>query len=109
MIDGFNTHRQAELDEEDVSASEFSPDCTEAELSPHLTPLDGPTLQLRDGAARVSPPRQGLDLNQGFWLKVWLWLQFSIVVFVFLYAMAKRGPGLVLTDENKKAAARRRR
>jgi len=99
MIDGFNTHQQeAELDETDVSASEFSPDCTEAAVSPPLTPLDV-----------VSPARQGADLNHGFWLKVWLWLQFSIVVFVFLYAMAKRGPALVLTDENKKAAVRRRR
>ena len=99
MIDGFNNHQQeAEFDETDVSASEFSPDCTEAEVSPPLTPHDV-----------VSLPRQGTDLNHGFWLKVWLWLQFSIVVFVFLYAMAKRGPALVLTDENKKAAARRRR
>ena len=111
MIDGFDTHRQgpAELDEEDVSASEFSPDCTEAELSPRLTPHNGPTLQLRDEATGVSPPRQRAALDQGFWLKVWLWLQFSIVVFVFLYTMAKRGPALALTDENKKAVARRRR
>ena len=109
MIDGFNTHQQAQLADEDASASEFSPDCTEAELSPPLTPLDGPDLQLCDEAAGVSPPRQAADLSQGFWLKVWLWLQFSIVVFVFLYAMAKRGPGLVLTDEDKKATARRRR
>jgi len=107
MIDGFNTHQQ--VDDEDVSASEFSPECTEAELSPPLTPHgDGATLQRSDEATEFSPPRQGADLNQGFWLKVWLWVQFSIVVFVFLYAMAKRGPGLVLTDENKAAARRRR-
>ena len=104
MIDGFNTHRQ--VDDEDVSASEFSPECTEAELSPPLTAHgNGATF---DEATGVSPPRHGADLNQGFWLKVWLWVQFSIVIFVFLYAMAKRGPALVLTDENKAAARRRR-
>ncbi|KIM46579.1 hypothetical protein M413DRAFT_441666 [Hebeloma cylindrosporum] len=108
MIVGFDA-QSSQLDE-DVSASEFSPDCTEGELSPPLTPHgDGATLRLHDEAAGVSPPRQGMDPNQGFWLKAWLWLQFSIVIFVFLYAMAKRGPTSVLTDENRKAPARRRR
>ena len=102
MISGFDAHSKAEPDN-DVSASEYSPGSTEAELSPPLTPQVA-TLQ-------VSPPRQQReeDLNQGFWFKVWLWLQFSIGVFVFLYAVAKRGPTLVLKDENRKPVARRRR
>lgn len=46
--------------------------------------------------------------NSGFLLQVWLWLQFAIVVFVFLYAMARRGPTKVLTEDHKRAVARRR-
>jgi hypothetical protein len=111
MIGTFDAHSQQAEPDEDISASEFSPGSTEAELSPPSTPhADGAPLHLRDTAAGVSPPRRGAeDPSQGFWLKVWLWLQFSIVVFVFLYAVAKRGPTLVLKDENKKGVARRRR
>ncbi|PPQ67580.1 hypothetical protein CVT25_012074 [Psilocybe cyanescens] len=46
--------------------------------------------------------------NSGFLLQVWLWLQFAIVVFVFLYAMARRGPAKVLTEDHKRAVAHRR-
>ena len=31
--------------------------------------------------------------------EVWLWLQFAIIMFVFVYVMAKRGPKGVLLDE----------
>ncbi|TCD70799.1 hypothetical protein EIP91_001489 [Steccherinum ochraceum] len=46
----------------------------------------------------------------GFILEVWLWLQFAIVVMVFLWAMARRGPKSVLRDaENRKASGTVRR
>lgn len=37
----------------------------------------------------------------GFILEVWLWLQFAIVVMVFLWAMARRGPKSVLEDAER--------
>lgn len=40
----------------------------------------------------------------GFILEVWLWLQFAIVVLVFLWAMARRGPKSILHE----AESRRR-
>ncbi|KAH9951720.1 hypothetical protein B0H21DRAFT_717203 [Amylocystis lapponica] len=38
----------------------------------------------------------------GFMLEVWLWLQFAIVVLVFLWTMAKRGPKSVLEDAERR-------
>jgi hypothetical protein len=35
-------------------------------------------------------------------LELWLWLQFVIIVLVFLWAMAKRGPKSVLGEANKR-------
>ncbi|KAF8806214.1 hypothetical protein BYT27DRAFT_7339396 [Phlegmacium glaucopus] len=34
--------------------------------------------------------------------EVWLWFQFAIIIFVFIYTMAKRGPKLVLVDAERK-------
>ncbi|CDO71356.1 hypothetical protein BN946_scf184908.g114 [Trametes cinnabarina] len=39
----------------------------------------------------------------GFVLEAWLWLQFAIVVMLFLWAMAKRGPKVVLEAERRGA------
>ncbi|KAF9480715.1 hypothetical protein BDN70DRAFT_877286 [Pholiota conissans] len=75
----------------------------QAELCGELQHTD---VQLHAGA---SPLKTASDYeNQGIMLKVWLWIQFGIVVFVFLYAMARRGPTIVLTEESKKAVAKRR-
>ncbi|KAI0682908.1 hypothetical protein BC835DRAFT_1397836 [Cytidiella melzeri] len=38
----------------------------------------------------------------GFVLEVWLWLQFAIVVCVFLWAMARRGPKSILADAERR-------
>ncbi|KAJ6466724.1 hypothetical protein C8R47DRAFT_1025115 [Mycena vitilis] len=43
-----------------------------------------------------------------FVLEVWLWLQFGIIILVFLWAMARRGPKAVLGEVDKKAVVRRR-
>ncbi|KJA29701.1 hypothetical protein HYPSUDRAFT_196048 [Hypholoma sublateritium FD-334 SS-4] len=61
--------------------------------------------------ADASPRKSSVDYEQqGVLLRVWLWVQFAIVVFVFLYAMARRGPTTVLVDgdKHKKAVSRRR-
>ncbi|OBZ70387.1 hypothetical protein A0H81_09857 [Grifola frondosa] len=41
----------------------------------------------------------------GLVLEVWLWLQFVIVVLVFLWAMAKRGPKSVLEEAERRKVA----
>ncbi|KAI0959607.1 hypothetical protein AcW1_004390 [Taiwanofungus camphoratus] len=45
----------------------------------------------------------------GFMLEVWLWLQFAVVILVFLYAMAKRGPKSVLAEAEQRRAGRNAR
>ncbi|KAI0638031.1 hypothetical protein C8Q77DRAFT_1187433 [Trametes polyzona] len=53
-------------------------------------------------AAAVADPakREGIV---GLVLEAWLWLQFIIVVMLFLWAMAKRGPKVVLEAERRSA------
>jgi hypothetical protein len=43
-----------------------------------------------------------------FVLELWLWLQFAIIIVVFLWAMAKRGPKSVLGEADRRAVVRRR-
>lgn len=38
----------------------------------------------------------------GIMLEVWMWLQFAIIMLVFLWAMAKKGPKSVLRDAERK-------
>ncbi|KAF9821234.1 hypothetical protein IEO21_00842 [Rhodonia placenta] len=47
--------------------------------------------------------RQGLT---GLMLEVWLWLQFVLVILVFLWAMAKRGPRSVLDEAERRRHTR---
>jgi hypothetical protein len=44
-----------------------------------------------------------------FIFELWLWLQFFIIILVFLWAMAKRGPKSVLGDAEKKRASTKHR
>ena len=46
----------------------------------------------------VATPKAKSDGFVGFILEVWLWLQFAIVVLVFLWAMARRGPKSILHE-----------
>ncbi|KAL1944160.1 hypothetical protein VTO73DRAFT_3345 [Trametes versicolor] len=58
-------------------------------------------LSQEEAAAVVDPAkREGFV---GFVLEAWLWLQFAIVVMLFLWAMAKRGPKVVLEAERRSA------
>ncbi|CAK5263121.1 unnamed protein product [Mycena citricolor] len=41
-------------------------------------------------------------------LEVWLWLQFAIIILVFLWAMARRGPKSVLAEADRRAVVSRR-
>ncbi|KAF6761920.1 hypothetical protein DFP72DRAFT_1061215 [Ephemerocybe angulata] len=40
-------------------------------------------------------------------LEAWLWLQFAVIIFVFLCAMAKRGPKAVLADAEHRTRTRK--
>ncbi|KAJ7068659.1 hypothetical protein C8F01DRAFT_1118888 [Mycena amicta] len=42
-----------------------------------------------------------------FVLEAWLWLQFAVVIVVFLWAMAKRGPKSVLGEADRRAVVKR--
>jgi len=54
-----------------------------------------------ENSVAIPPPlkEQGFV---GFILEVWLWLQFAIVVLVFLWAMARRGPKSVLQEAERR-------
>lgn len=45
---------------------------------------------------------QEWKIQGGFVLEVWLWLQFAIIVGMFLWAMARRGPKTVLEDAERR-------
>jgi hypothetical protein len=63
-----------------------------------------------DGSGTASSPLVTLHQEKkpqqrgfvAFVLELWLWLQFAIVVVVFLWAMAKRGPKSVLDETQRK-------
>lgn len=42
----------------------------------------------------------------GVLVELWLWLQFAIIIFVFLWAMAKKGPKSVIGDAEKRVVRR---
>lgn len=72
--------------------------------------VDNNELQLQ-----VSPPpkKKGQHGFGALLLEVWLWFQFGIIILVFLWAMAKRGPKAVLAEggggERKRAVSTRHR
>lgn len=64
---------------------------------------------------QASPPpkKRGKPGFGALLLEVWLWFQFGIIILVFLWAMAKRGPKAVLAEggggERKRAVSTRHR
>jgi hypothetical protein len=65
---------------------------------------DSPQLLQAFGAAPADEAQVAKKSHTGFVgfvLEVWLWLQFAIVVLVFLWAMARRGPKSVLEDAER--------
>ena len=61
------------------------------------------SLSLRHGASVADPLNMQHAGVVGFILEVWLWLQFIIVIALFLWTMAKRGPKVVLEAERRNA------
>ena len=74
--------------------------------SPRDTLPDDNALQLH--VASPSKKETKKHVLGGLLFEIWLWLQFAIIIFVFICAMAKRGPKVMLVDaERKKAVAAR--
>lgn len=70
---------------------------------PDQVPEADRSVSLRPGASVVDPTGGKHDGIVGFVLQAWLWLQFAIVVAIFLWTMAKRGPKVVLEAERRNA------
>jgi len=67
-----------------------------------ITANNGKVALVESGTVALAPKKEGFV---GFILEVWLWLQFAIVVMVFLWAMARRGPKSVLREAEKRKAS----
>ncbi|KAG7097378.1 hypothetical protein E1B28_004728 [Marasmius oreades] len=75
---------------------------------PANEPLEGTENSVRLGAdtsvelfVAPGPPEEKKAAGVGeIILEVWLWLQFAVIILVFLWAMAKRGPKSVLGDRS---------
>ena len=48
--------------------------------------------------------KKGREGFVGLLLELWLWLQFALIIFVFIWAMARRGPRNVLKEVDRKRA-----
>ncbi|KAJ7043502.1 hypothetical protein C8F04DRAFT_1028362 [Mycena alexandri] len=67
------------------------------------------TVVLDDGANQTQAREQEQSKMVRFVLEVWMWLQFGIIIVVFLWAMARRGPKSVLGEGERRAVVKRRR
>ncbi|KAH0840197.1 hypothetical protein J3R83DRAFT_1198 [Lanmaoa asiatica] len=56
----------------------------------------------RGEVATASPPASRQRGIVAFVLEIWLWLQFAIIVVVFVWAMARRGPKSVLAEAGRR-------
>ena len=90
---------KVEFDFNGIDEEEDSPAADANEKSVELRRLS----QGEATAVADSARREGFV---GFVLEAWLWLQFVVVVMLFLWAMAKRGPKVVLEAERRGAHAR---
>ncbi|KAJ6561574.1 hypothetical protein DFH09DRAFT_1160274 [Mycena vulgaris] len=75
-------------------------DDADADASPSSSPIDAVVVD--DGGQKKK------QAFVAFVLEVWLWLQFGIIIVVFLWAMAKRGPKSVLSEADRRAVVKRR-
>lgn len=78
------------------------------DLSSSASPVLNRSIRTRKAShAEVDASHQSKLKKQGLaavMLEVWLWLQFVIIIVVFLWAMAKRGPKGVLKDAERRRA-----
>jgi len=66
------------------------------------SPVRPATEQTAEGGAKKK--EKGHAGFVGFVLEIWLWLQFVLIILVFVWAMARRGPRNVLKEAERKRA-----
>ncbi|OCH90963.1 hypothetical protein OBBRIDRAFT_558995 [Obba rivulosa] len=70
---------------------------------------DGTVMMQANASTELQPapdagkPRSRREGLVGVMVELWLWLQFAVVILVFLWAMAKRGPKSVLREAERRA------
>ena len=74
---------------EDVNLDEFR----------ERSPVRPATEQKAEAGKKAEKERTGFV---GFVLEIWLWLQFVLIIMVFIWAMARRGPRKVLKETERK-------
>ncbi|KAJ7693911.1 hypothetical protein B0H17DRAFT_482561 [Mycena rosella] len=94
-----NFTRPARAEDDDTDSPSASPVSVSAENSALLA--DSSAVVAEDSG----PKKQAFV---AFVLEIWLWLQFGIIILVFLWAMAKRGPKSVLGEAERRAVVRQR-
>ena len=91
---GSNSNTRARANEEEKTPTAPAPhqlvDAFDAAVESFARQRNGSSLT--NQKSKVKKPR-GLA---AIMLEIWLWLQFAIIILVFLWAMAKRGPKSVL-------------
>ena len=65
--------------------------------------LECPDEEPTENGAKEESEKQRTKFN-GFVLEVWLWLQFVLIILVFILAVARRGPRNVLKETERKRA-----
>lgn len=91
---------------ENIASKSPSPEAEAVEATDDDRPLDKPLEATALIATQGSDEEARPQRLPGFMLELWLWLQFIIIIMVFLYAMAKRGPKSVLQEAERKARSR---
>ncbi|KAJ7639256.1 hypothetical protein FB45DRAFT_1055407 [Roridomyces roridus] len=87
---------ESQSSSEDVSPAPPSPVSSTAEE------------EIMDKSVVVDEPGSKRVMWSGVILEVWLWLQFAVIIVVFLFAMAKQGPRRVIGEAEKRALVSRR-
>ena len=77
--------------------NELKPDGTSLPLPDH----NALQLHVTSSPSRKETPMK-TNVLSNFLFEVWLWFHFAIIIFVFICAMAKRGPKVMLADSERK-------
>ncbi|KAF9498749.1 hypothetical protein BDN71DRAFT_357668 [Pleurotus eryngii] len=97
---------------EDISIIDF-PDSPMGETGVPLSACDAVRLSLEQEdeheaaivqASEMSSQQQRGGLGR-LMLEIWLWLQFAVIILVFLWAMARRGPKAVLYEAERRKSS----
>ncbi|KAJ7734031.1 hypothetical protein DFH07DRAFT_1065326 [Mycena maculata] len=75
---------------------------------PAPSPVIDPVATKAENSVLVDDNRRRKQALTRFLLEVWLWLQFAIIILVFLFAMARQGPRNVIGEAERRALVKRR-